>query len=416
VEAQGFRSLPWFPDIYGSGAAERENGLPAWQRRRTLTARFERMAAILARGEGPIATLAGLGPVFTIVDVTQPLFAFALRRAGLPFAYVHTSLPQTRDGAVPPLRSARPYLPGSEGQRRANRDWTRFMVKRALSAAVAAPLGICPSYALVPYYAHRFGVALSELSLDTVYMPQLRSVPELVLCAAAFDYPRPESDQRYEVESIDLARREVAFDLSALPADRPLVYASLGSQLYAKQRGGAFLLRLMQAFAARPDLQLLVSLGKHLRRDELGELPPNVLAVQTAPQLAVLRRARAMVTHGGLGSLKECMYYGLPVLVCPLDVDQPGNAARVAHHGVGMRADIADTSDAHLLWMIDFLLRDAATGRATERMQAAVRAVEDAERGVSLVADWTRRAHPELARERVPAGSLAPATPEPEHR
>jgi zeaxanthin glucosyltransferase len=390
VENQGFRALPWFPELYGEGAAERESSLPALQRRRTLTARFTAMADTLAKSGGPLAALRGLrGPVFTLVDVTQPLMAFALRRAGLPFAYVHTSLPQTRDGAVPPLRSAQGYE--ADGKR-ARLAWGGFLAKRALSAAAVTPFGVCPSYALTPLLARRFGVGLGELRLDTMFMPQLRGVRELVLCPSAFDFPRPVRADRHEAESVDLARREQPFDFGALSESAPLVYASLGSQLYAGDQGRLFLTTLMHAFTARPDLQLLVSLGKHVRRDELGELPNNVHAVQSAPQLAVLRRAGAMVTHGGLGSIKECMLHGVPVLVCPLDVDQPGNAARVEHHGVGARTQVSDTRPERLLWLVDNVLRDPAIRAATGRMQQAFRAVEEGGRGASLVAEWASQA------------------------
>lgn len=57
------------------------------------------------------------------------------------------------------------------------------------------------------------------------------------------------------------------------------------------------------------------------------------------PQLKVLQHADLFVTHGGLGSVKESINYGVPMLVYPLDLqyDQNGNGLKVEHHGLGLR-------------------------------------------------------------------------------
>jgi zeaxanthin glucosyltransferase len=49
------------------------------------------------------------------------------------------------------------------------------------------------------------------------------------------------------------------------------------------------------------------------------------------PQLDILKYADLMITHGGLGSIKECMDAEVPMLVVPINkaIDQLGNAARI---------------------------------------------------------------------------------------
>lgn len=57
------------------------------------------------------------------------------------------------------------------------------------------------------------------------------------------------------------------------------------------------------------------------------------------PQLDILKYADLMITHGGLGSIKECMDANVPMLVVPInyELDQLGNAARIEANGLGKR-------------------------------------------------------------------------------
>ena len=55
------------------------------------------------------------------------------------------------------------------------------------------------------------------------------------------------------------------------------------------------------------------------------------------PTRQVLREAAAVVTHGGHGTVIKTLAAGVPMVVMPLGRDQLDNAARVAHHGAGLR-------------------------------------------------------------------------------
>lgn len=60
------------------------------------------------------------------------------------------------------------------------------------------------------------------------------------------------------------------------------------------------------------------------------------------PQSALLPHCDAMITHGGMNTVKECICAGVPMLVYPLNahVEQPGNAARVVYHGLGLAGNL----------------------------------------------------------------------------
>jgi MGT family glycosyltransferase len=381
VAAQGFQVVPLFPEL--SAARPTGSGpLQLMAERRAITASFRALSERLLQ-EGAHAF--GARPALALVDVTQTPFALWARLFRIPLLLLNTSLPQTRDPGVAPLRSAQPYQNSAWGRLKSELAWRRFLFKRRASARLADLAQMCPPYELAMRLAPRFGVAPDELNAETVYMPQLRSASELVFCPQEFDFPRPTLSTRHYVESLDLGRKEQEFDWQSLQPERPLVYCALGGQLYRGAETPRFLRRVVAAFAQRPTLQLLLAAGKHATPEQLGQLPPNVRVVERAPQLAVLARARAMITHAGLGSVKECIAHGVPMLAFPLAIDQPGNAARVAHHGLGLTGDIRTTDVPELLHMLDRVLADPSFRQRCAALQGKLQRLESARPGAALV-------------------------------
>src|SRR5215217_221337 len=80
----------------------------------------------------------------------------------------------------------------------------------------------------------------------------------------------------------------------------------------------------------------LVTTGPSVAPGEV-EAPENVTVVERAPHSEVLRHASAVVTHAGHGTVIKSLAAGVPVVAIPLGRDQLDNAARVAHHGAGLR-------------------------------------------------------------------------------
>ncbi len=388
IEAQGFRTVPLLSEMLEEAGEPGGGKLAILRKRRTITQRFRATAERLL---GAGATAFGEPPRLMLADVTQPLIALWARAQGIPLVLLNTSLPQTKEPGLAPLRSGHPFADDVRGRVASELAWSRFLAKRRASAAAADLLGMCPPYELVRRYALRFGVAAHELDCETVYMPQLRGHPELVFCPRELDFPRPERAGRHYVESLDLARSEPAFDFARLPADKPLVYCALGGQLYRAGQTPVFLQRVARAFGTRPELTLVLATGRHIAPEEIAPCPPNVIVVERAPQLALLKRARLMITHGGLGSVKECVAHGVPMLVFPLDIDQPGNGARVAHHGLGLTGELADTDEEALMRMVDQVLGDAGFVARSLAMQKALLALEESAPGAALIEGFLER-------------------------
>jgi UDP:flavonoid glycosyltransferase YjiC (YdhE family) len=184
---------------------------------------------------------------------------------------------------------------------------------------------------------------------------RLLDVPELILCPQEFDFPRARTRENchYVEASIDQQRRDVAFPWARLDRDKPLIYCSLGSQSHLISGGQKVLQTVVEAISARSDWQLVLTTGTHLNPEDFGEVADNIILVNRAPQLDVLQRAAIMITHGGFNTVKECIFYGVPMLVFPLIRDHPAVAARVVHHGLGLRGNINRISVEMIHAMID---------------------------------------------------------------
>src|SRR5262245_27630339 len=92
---------------------------------------------------------------------------------------------------------------------------------------------------------------------------------------------------------------------------------------------------VLRALEQLPELQVVLSVGKNVNPECLGSIPSNVIVVPTAPQIELLKRAALCITHAGLNTVLESLAEGVPMIAIPIGYDQPGVAARIAHHGVG---------------------------------------------------------------------------------
>lgn len=212
-------------------------------------------------------------------------------------------------------------------------------------------------------------------------------LPEIISLPAMFDFFQVEIPGRYHIEaSICLDRKQPSFPWNQLDDHRPLIYCALGTYiLFGKEKYRQFFNTVIEASSMRPDWQWVIAIGDILRPEELRQIPSNVVVVNNAPQLELLKRARIMITHGGANSVKECIYFGVPMLVFPLGGDTPGYAARIVYHGLGIQGDMCKFGVKYLQDMIESLDRSSYIRSQMKIMQEKFRQMEEAKLGAKLV-------------------------------
>jgi UDP:flavonoid glycosyltransferase YjiC (YdhE family) len=227
----------------------------------------------------------------------------------------------------------------------------------------------------------------------------LLPAPELILSPRAFDFPREQRRKAaYNVEaSIDLDRQEVYFSWDMLDPSKQVVYCALGTMSHIVGDERQFLQTVIDAMRINPDRQLILSMGAHLSSDSFHDVPPNVILVNQAPQLAVLKRASMMITHGGFNTVKECIAFGVPMLVFPTFGDTAAVAARVVYHRLGFRANIHNASATDISNMMRRVDEDASIRERIAAMRDQFRAIEQSGIGVAFIESFLSNARRAIA-------------------
>lgn len=116
-------------------------------------------------------------------------------------------------------------------------------------------------------------------------------------------------------------------------ADRPLVYATLGTL-----HGRSDVLRTILDGLARLPADVIVTLGnQEISASDLGDLPTHVTIERWVSAHALLPHVDLVVSHGGSATTLETLAQGLPHLVLPQGADQFSNAQVVVDAGLGVR-------------------------------------------------------------------------------
>jgi glycosyltransferase, MGT family len=239
---------------------------------------------------------------------------------------------------------------------------------------------------------------LSQLVLRT---------PELVLHPPAFDLPtnKKEPGVHYVGAGIDPARTERPFSFAGFDSDQPLIYSARGSQNQMNKEANRKLFQVtMDAAAQRPEWQFIIALGKAFKASDFSDVPDNVFLFPWVSQLEVLSRATVMINHGGFGSIKECIYMGVPTIVLPVRGfrDHSACAERVAYHGLGVKNDDPGISSAELVRMIEQVIYDPSFNHRVGRMREKFKQEARLDIAADVIEKAITQPYSDLARMREP--------------
>lgn len=243
---------------------------------------------------------------------------FAARLAKLPCAALfHSALPFPSAGK-PPFGSGLPHG--------APRDAAWAEAQRRLDAANAY------AGARLRRAARRLGVDLPGDLMGRPYSEDLNlltTLPELEPDLGPLEGPvvftGPCTAGRAQESPDDPS-------LSILRDGVRRIYVSLGTVFNSRPEIFASILRGLDDEGQ----QVIVSAGASART--LSEHPParNCHVFAQVPQVALLERVDAVVTHGGNNTTQETLAAGKPMLVIPFGGDQLENARRIERLGAGI--------------------------------------------------------------------------------
>ncbi len=280
--------------------------------------------------------------------------------------------------------------------------WQRFKINNWIKARITRTLAnLLKVPAFDPVIKEKFEAIKKSANLRYIYCEYgWRPVfPELVLCPQIFDYPIPGSKlstRHYMGHCVDTNRSETPLAYTFKNPNNPLVYCSLGTHVADYRHANHFFKQLIEVVNNSPQLNFIVSMGPGRNLADYGPVPANVVSTVRAPQLEILKSAALMITNGGLGTIKECIYFAVPMLILPCNFDQPGNSARVCFHKIGRRRHISTINVNNLSSEINELINNSCYKNNIEAMSIAVREDQNFHTGIRLISEQAAgaAAHP----------------------
>lgn len=396
VAPHGFENIAvfedWFPQgfvrTWVKGGVDRGFG---WERLRFLLderrrrLRHEAFINFLIKGgieEFP-AAVAPFAPDLILIDsAVHTHWALAAYRTGTPCAYLNQCLPGIEDPVVPPLHSQLPPATDAAGGQAVEQAWDALFASRRRANLAARLTGVTDWIEHLTRLAAACGYPSDRFNTRTELMPVL-DLPILTMCPDAFEFPQAlgRPGRHYVEAAIDLTRQEPPFPWDALDPSRALVYVSLGSIAFSQ----SFLQRVIDAAAAEPGWQLVVNLGTGLDASAFTGVPSNAILVKGTPQLRVIERAAVMINHAGIGTVKECIYHGVPQVAFPIFFDQPGAAARIRYHGIGVVGDFATSTSKDIRDLVRRALTDERIRDRAAAMSRTFREVEERQPSMAVI-------------------------------
>jgi len=212
-------------------------------------------------------------------------------------------------------------------------------------------------------------------ALNVVFMPR------------AFQPAGETFNERFIFVGPSIVRR---LDAPAFPLERlegrPTLFISLGT---AANNRPDFYNLCFHAFDQQP-WQVVLAYGKRVDATALHAVPPNFLLSSFVPQLEVLQQASVFVTHGGMNSVMESLYFGVPVVVVPQIIEQEKTAQRCAELGLGIALDPNDLAAETLRAAVEEVHHTPTFREHVHAMQQTVRAAGGYQRAVDAISNYAQ--------------------------
>jgi MGT family glycosyltransferase len=243
-------------------------------------------------------------PDYIIYDALASWAKLAAKKSGLPtigFVVTFVLTPQN----MPPMKPA------------------------ALLTTMGQMMQVMPSY-----LADAFKFRQQHGMFPVFLMEAVMSLGEmnLVFTSKEFQPGGDNFDDSYKFVGVTLTPRplDADFPFDQL-RDTKKVYISLGTIA----KNDAFLRTCFEAFKDEPT-QFILSAGKKTDLAALEPIPANFIVRNFVPQLDVLQRVDAFITHGGINSVQEGLIYGVPLIVVPQQIEQASVALQVEKQRAGI--------------------------------------------------------------------------------
>ena len=167
------------------------------------------------------------------------------------------------------------------------------------------------------------------------------------------------------------------------------IFATAGSQVQDYEERAENMFRQMVTMMNEPqmkDYYLILAVGPKLIHKNWGGTAVRYKVVNWAPQRSILSNSqtKAALIHGGLATLKECIYNDVPFVMLPLGKDQLDNSLRVRERNLGEIAYPDNIRSPQLLQSVNRALTDKWMNQQRSKMSVIFKNAENATPPIGL--------------------------------
>lgn len=166
----------------------------------------------------------------------------------------------------------------------------------------------------------------------------------------------------------------------------PVIYVALGTIYNDKPEVYKTLIHM---FKDKP-YQGFISIGKNINPLSLGETPDNVYIGKHLPQLEMLKKADLFISHGGMNSVNESLYFGVPMLLIPHIQEQRINADRVAELGAGICYPNNEIQKEKMVGYVEKILKDVSYKISAVKIGKTLHQAGGAEKAVEHIYEFLK--------------------------
>lgn len=232
------------------------------------------------------------------------------------------------------------------------------------------------------------------------FVEDLQYFDELIPCPREYEYSHynPGEKVHYVEPCIldrDLKSSNNDFDVNLLNKDvyPKLIFVTAGSQVLDYEGKARHLFHCMCEAMRSAELSsyhLVLGVGSKLINDyEWTEFKnqPNITFASWVPQRAILSSLNLefALIHGGLATIKECVYNNKKFLILPLGKDQIDNALRLRKYGIDNIVPIESITPKVLIDAIVNLESDRKTLQNLEKLSKVFQSVETESPGTQVL-------------------------------
>ncbi|MGE8207627.1 macrolide family glycosyltransferase [Heyndrickxia sp. NPDC080065] len=195
-------------------------------------------------------------------------------------------------------------------------------------------------------------------------------------------------DQTYKFVGPSISSRfnQENIDLTAIKGKSP-IYISLGTVL----NQAIDFYKLCFKALGNTDYSVVMSIGNKVQVSDLGEIPKNFVVKNYVPQTELLKYTKLFITHGGMNSTNEGLYYGVPLIVIPQSADQPIIAGQVAKIEAGIQLQMQSLTANQLREAVDHVLNQPSFHNAVANIKESFQKSGGYKRAVDEIFEFKSR-------------------------